>query len=177
MSDQRIAILLRAVNLGKRNKVPMAELRTLCGRLGLQGVSTYIASGNIICDAPEDIGRALRDLESAIEAEFGVATPAIARTHTELSNALHANPYTGYEDKLMHVVYLADEPEPAGVAALAERDFGPDACTVVGREVYANYAHGSHGSKLTPPVLQRLLGVPGTARNWRTAIKLAELTA
>lgn len=177
MSDQRIAILLRAVNLGKHNKVPMAELRTLCGRLGLEGVSTYIASGNIICDAPEDVDVAVRELESGIEAQFGVATPAIARTHAELAAVLDANPYTAFEDRLMHVVYLADEPDPAGVAALAERDFGPDECTVVGREVYANYADGLHGSKLTPPVMQRLLGVPGTARNWRTAATLAELTA
>lgn len=173
----RIAILLRAVNLGNHNKVPMADLRTLCGRLGLRDVSTYIASGNIVCAAPDDVDGTLRELEAAIEAEFGVATPAIARTHEELVTVLAANPYADFEDKLMHVVYLAGEPDSDGVAALAERDFGPDECTVVGREVYANYAAGSHGSKLTPPVMQRLLGVAGTARNWRTAKKLADLTA
>ncbi|MGH3360170.1 MAG: DUF1697 domain-containing protein [Nocardioidaceae bacterium] len=172
----RVSILLRAVNLGKRNKVPMAELRTLCEHIGLRDVSTYIASGNIVCAAPDDLDGTLRELESAIEAEFGVATPAIGRTHAELDAVVAANPYSAFEPKLMHVVYLAGQPDADGVAALAERDFGPDECTVVGREVYTRYADNTHASKLTPPVMQRLLGVPGTARNWRTALKLAELT-
>lgn len=173
----RNAILLRAVNVGKHNRVPMAELRTLCEHLGLREVSTYIASGNIICDSPADLDSVLRDLEAAIAAEFGVETPAIGRTHAELEAAVAANPYTEFTDKLVHVVYLAAEPDPSGVAALAERDFGTDECTVVGREVYARYANASYNSKLTPPVMQKLLGVPGTARNWRTALKLVELTA
>lgn len=173
----RAAILLRAVNLGGRNKVPMAELRPLCERIGLRDVSTYIASGNILCATPERPDELLRELESAIEAEFGVTTTAVARTHDELDAVVAGNPYTDFEPRLLHVVYLAGLPDADGVAALAERDFAPDECTVVGREVYARYATGSHASKLTPPVMQRLLGVPGTARNWRTALKLAELTA
>ncbi|UYM07220.1 DUF1697 domain-containing protein [Solicola gregarius] len=176
MPVERVAILLRAVNVGGYNKVPMAELRTLCGRLGLREVTTYVASGNIACAAPPDLDATLRQVEAAIADEFGVETPAIGRTHTDLETAVANNPYTGFEPKLMHVVYLAGEADPDGASALCERDFGDDECTVIGREVYARYATGVQGSKLTPLVMQKLLGVPGTARNWRTAQKLVELT-
>lgn len=177
MAGERVAILLRAVNVGGHNRVPMAELRTLCGRLGLRDVATYVASGNIACAAPPDLDAMLRMVETAIAEEFGVETPAIGRTHAELEAAVAGNPYTAFEPKLMHVVYLAGEPDAEGVTALAGRDFGKDECQVVGREVYVRYATGVQGTKLTPPVMQRLLGVPGTARNWRTAQKLVELTA
>src|SRR5690625_5272135 len=175
--DGRVAILLRAVNLGKRNRVPMAELRTLCERLGLRDVGTYVASGNVTCAAPADLDAALRTLEAAIVEEFGVDTPAIGRTHSELAAAVGANPYTDFDPKLMHVVYLAAEPDTGGAAALSDRDFGEDECRVVGREVYARYAGGVHNSKLSATTIEKHLGVPGTARNWRTAQKLVELTA
>lgn len=45
--------LLRVVNLGARNKVPMAQLRTLLEDAGYDGVRTYIASGNVILDGPK----------------------------------------------------------------------------------------------------------------------------
>ena len=176
MSD-RVAILLRAVNLGKHNKVPMAELRTLCGRLGLRDVATYVASGNIVCAAPPDLDTTLREVEGAIADEFGVVTPAIGRTHAELEAAVAANPYTGFEPKLMHIVYLAGLPDVDGVATLADRDFGEDSCQVIDREVYAWYAGSVHRSKLSAATLEKSLGVAGTARNWRTAQKLVELTA
>ncbi|MDN5854975.1 MAG: DUF1697 domain-containing protein, partial [Actinomycetia bacterium] len=99
MSD-RVAILLRAVNLGKHNRVPMAELRALCERLGIRDVGTYVASGNIVCAAPPDLGAELRRLETAIADEFGVETPAIGRTHAELAAAVDANPYVDFEPKL-----------------------------------------------------------------------------
>ena len=176
MSD-RVAILLRAVNVGGRNKVPMAQLRTLCERLGLRDVATYVASGNVACSAPSDLDATLRTLSSAIAEEFGVETPAIGRTHAELRAAVAANPYTEFEPKLMHIVYLADVPEASGAGELASRDFGDDLCTVIGREVYARYADGSRNSKLSATTMEKLLGVRGTARNWRTAQKLVELTA
>ena len=155
----------------------MADLRALCGRIGLAEVSTYIASGNIICSAPPDLDASLRELEATIADEFGVETPAIGRTHDELVAAVEHSPYAEFEPKLMHIVYLADEPSAEGVDALHGRDFGDDVCRVVGREVYVRYATGVQGTKLTPVLMQKLLGVPGTARNWRTAQKLIELTS
>ena len=51
----------------------------------------------------------------------------------------------------------------------------PDAFDVRGREVYLSYPNGSGRTKLNLAYLERVLGVEGTARNWRTVRRLAEL--
>ena len=41
-------VVLRGINVGGKNKVPMAPLRELLGELGFPNVATYIASGNVV---------------------------------------------------------------------------------------------------------------------------------
>ena len=56
----RYACMIRAVNVGGRRKMKMAELRALCGRLGLADVQTYLQSGNLIAGTslgPEAVSR------------------------------------------------------------------------------------------------------------------------
>lgn len=57
------AILLRGINVGGKNKVPMAGLAAWLEELGFSSVSTYIASGNVILRSDE---RA-EDIEARIE--------------------------------------------------------------------------------------------------------------
>jgi uncharacterized protein (DUF1697 family) len=50
--------LLRGINVGGRNRVPMAALRTLFEDLGFSNVATYIASGNVLLETdrrPDEI--------------------------------------------------------------------------------------------------------------------------
>ena len=70
----RSALLLRAVNVSGRNRVPMAELRALLAeRTTLTGISTYIASGNVICDTPDDDSAACAEVRALIAEAFDVA--------------------------------------------------------------------------------------------------------
>jgi uncharacterized protein (DUF1697 family) len=62
----------------------------------------------------------------------------------------------------------------AAVAALAARDFGRDRATVVGSDVYLCYPGGQGRSKMSGAVLEKLLGVPITVRNWNITTALAE---
>lgn len=49
-----ILTLLRGINVGRKNKVSIAELKDLISRLGYENVITYINSGNIIFDANDN---------------------------------------------------------------------------------------------------------------------------
>jgi uncharacterized protein (DUF1697 family) len=73
-------LLLRGINVGGRNKVPMAELRQLLGDLGYSNVSTYIASGNVLLrsDRPE------AEIKERIEA----ALPRALRLDSEIVGVL-----------------------------------------------------------------------------------------
>jgi uncharacterized protein (DUF1697 family) len=172
----RWVALLRAVNLGARNKVPMAELRTLLNDAGYGAVHTYIASGNVLFDGPEDPAAVASSLERLIADAFGVNTTAIMRTPEQLATVVAGHPF-GDDTSRSHVVFLAREPEPDAIDRLATVDHTPDRALLAGANVYLQYPAGVQGSRLSAARLERLLGLPGTHRNWRTVVALAELAA
>lgn len=173
----RSALLLRAVNVGGRNRVPMAELRDAL-RAELGDVSTYIASGNIVCEHPSDPVAACARVRKLIAAEFGVDTPVILRSHEALQKALGENPFPDASDKMLHAMFLEDAAAPGAVESLRERASAGERLELVGDDLWIDFGDGGvQGTKLTKAVLDRALGVAGTARNLRTVRKLAELTA
>jgi uncharacterized protein (DUF1697 family) len=66
----RYLVLLRGINVGGRNKVPMAELRALLESHGHTTVSTYIASGNVILSSDQSAAAIRRELEAALPKTF-----------------------------------------------------------------------------------------------------------
>lgn len=175
----RGVLLLRAVNVSGRNLVPMVRLRELlASETDLVNVSTYIASGNIICDEMVDTASVCARVREVIAAEFEVDTPVIARTHVELTASLDAQPFRAGVEKLVHAMFLEAEPAHGAIAALETRLVPGEEITLVGRDLWISYsAAGVHSTKLTKAVLDRALGVAGTARNLRTTRKLADLSA
>jgi uncharacterized protein (DUF1697 family) len=160
--------LLRGINVGGRNKVPMAELRRLFEECGCTEVSSYIQSGNVLFTADEP-DRAV--LEAAVAENFGVTSPIVLRSSEQLARIVAAHPF-GADTSHTHVAFLGATPgafDPPNVA--------PDRFELVGSDVYLQYPNGVHGSKLTGALLERRLGVTATIRNWRTVTRLAELTS
>ena len=164
--------LLRAVNVGG-NKVPMAELRAVCAELGYADASTFIASGNVVFPtaAPE-----AAVLEAAIAAHFGFDTTVVYRTAAQLAKLVAAKPF-GKRTADAYVAFLARKPARASFEALSTSDYPDEAWERVGEDLVLLYPSGFHRAKLTTARLERLLNVPATMRNWRTATKLAELAA
>jgi uncharacterized protein (DUF1697 family) len=75
--------LIRGINVGSARKLPMADLRALCSKLGLERPQTYIQSGNLIVDANGDKAALRRLLEKEITARFGFAVDVVVRAATE----------------------------------------------------------------------------------------------
>lgn len=174
----RSVLLLRAVNVSGRNAVPMARLREMlaaCADLG--EVSTYIASGNIICATPADPVDACAVVRRLIASEFDVDTPVIHRTHEQLASSEAAQPFPEGEERFVHAMFLEGEPRPDAVPALTPRLQPGERLALIGDDLWIDYGSGGvHSTKLTRAVLDRALGVEGTARNLRTTRKLIELT-
>ncbi len=165
--------LLRGINVGGRNRVPMAELRDLFEQAGLGSVSSYIQSGNVLFASDAADRDALsRQLEQAVLEIFGVSSPVVLRTAAELRRIAGSPPF-GPDTSQTYVAFLDREPVEPG--ALASFDPAPDRFELVGTEVYLVYPNGVHGSRLTGSLIERRLGVTATLRNWRTVSKLAEL--
>ena len=172
----RWVALLRAVNLGARNKVPMAELRARLEAAGYGDVRTYVASGNVLLDGPRSAAALSAELESLIADAFGVAATVMLRKPRELAALVAAHPF-GTDTSETHVVFLAARPAKAAAARLEAADAGADLAVLAGANVYLRLPRGVHGSRLSGARIEKLLGVPATLRNWRTVTTLAELAA
>ena len=188
--------LLRGINVGGRNKVPMADLREVVASLGHTGVSTYIQSGNVLFStAEEDTAKLAAALESAIEERFGIWSSVVVLSRDELAQVLAGNPYPDEPNpKLVHVVFLSAElPGPwldrisaaeSAAAAKGSRDTVRLAGPAAGQP-QAMFLHTPDGFgpselaqnvfKIIAPPKKSRPGLAATARNWATATKLLSL--
>lgn len=177
-STTRWIALLRGINVGGGNRLPMADLRVTMAELGFERVTTYIQSGNIVFDADDaDEQRLAERLAAAIADRHGTSVPVVLRTAAEIGRVAERHPAIGggLDPKLLHVHFLDAAPSARSVASLDPRAHAPDGWVVDGREVYVHYPNGSGRSKLTIDVFERAFGVTATARNLNTVRKLVEL--
>jgi uncharacterized protein (DUF1697 family) len=174
----RYAVLLRAVNVGGNNKVPMARLRELAVDLGYTDVATYVQSGNLIVTAnttkPAEVERAVA---AAILDDLGVDVAVIARTRKELAAVIAANPFEEIADdpKRLLVNFLTGQPSTEALEALDRAEFLPERYEFGDRCVYQWFPDGVGRSKLAAAPWDRRLGVRGTGRNWRTVLTLVDM--
>ena len=166
--------LLRAVNVGGR-KVPMADLKALCARLGYADVQTYVASGNLVFTAPGGAAKVQKELQAGIEARFKLEVPVVVRTADQWAAYL-ANPFEDGLPKLVHLALSQKAPDPGCAAALQARAAAGEKVKHVGDALWIDFADsGVARSKLTPSAIDKAVGSPTTARNWNTVRKLAGL--
>jgi uncharacterized protein (DUF1697 family) len=171
--------LLRGINLAGRNRLPMKGLSALFTDAGCTDVRTYVQSGNVVFQAGPDLARRIPDvIEKAIRHQFGISVPVITRSAAELRAAARANPYLAREKDTtrLHVAFLAAKPTAAQIKSLDPDRSPPDEFTVRGREVYLRLPNGMGRTKLSNAYLDARLGTTSTLRNWRTVLKLVEMT-
>ena len=183
--------LLRGINVGGRNKVPMADLREVVTSLGHTGVTTYIQSGNVLFSTAEtDTAELAAALEAAIEERFGIWASVVVLSRDELADVLAGNPYPDEPNpKLVHVVFLAAEPPKdlldritAAESAAAAKG-GRDTARAGGPVLFLHTPDGFGTSELaqalfriiSPPTKKQTPGLAATARNWATSTKLLAL--
>ena len=171
--------LLRGINVGGNRLLKMADLREIFVAAGADDVATYIQSGNVVFTHPARSERTLAaELERRIAKAAGFAVPVVLRTAGQLARVIEDCPFPDADAGHLHVAFLAARPV-ANVPAIDARAFAPERCAAVGRELYLYLPDGMGRSKLAAAVLAKpkAIGAGGTARNWRTVLKLNELAS
>ena len=177
-NSTRHVALLRGINVGGKNMLPMSELAKMFTKAGCANVRTFIQSGNVIFEADADLaGRLAKIISAQIEKKFGCKIPVVLRTARELAEVAASNPFlkTGAPEDMLFVMFLADLPKSENLAALDAKRSPTDEFIVQGREVYLKLENAAR-SKLTNAYFDSKLATVSTARNWRTVLKLLELT-
>jgi len=176
-ASNRHVALLRGINVGGKNVLPMKDLARLFVESGCSEVRTYIQSGNVVYSASATVAwKAPTLLPAAIEREFGFAIPIQTRSAAELRAVVAGNPLLAdHEEPALAVMFLAQAPTAKQIAALDPDRSPGDTFVVRGREIYLACPNGFARTKLTNTWFDTRLGTISTARNWRTTTKLLEL--
>jgi uncharacterized protein (DUF1697 family) len=170
--------LLRGVNVGGNNLLPMKSLASLFEAAGCARVRTYIQSGNVVFDAAEKLAaRVPSEISRAIAGAHGFDVSLQLRSADELAAIARKNPWPDADPARLLVMFLAEAPSKKQVSALDPKRSPPDEFVVRGREIYLHAPNGFGGSKLSNAWFDKQLGTVSTGRNWRTVLKLLEMAA
>lgn len=162
--------LLRAVNVGGTGKLPMAELKAMCERIGCEKVRTYIASGNVVFSSKKSAASLQKALEKELANYAGKAVGVHLRTPEEMAAVLAANPFPNAAKNRTLAIFLDEKPTAAVLASISGQQDEEVALGV--REIYVSYGQAMGQSKLKIPAAKS-----GTARNMNTVAKLVEMAA
>lgn len=168
---------LRAINVGGHT-VKMARLRLLFEALALTRVETYIASGNVLFEAPDEDSHALKDrIETALKEALGYKVSAFLRTPAEVAAVAGYKPFQPGELEgaaAFNVAFLSAALDEEARRKLMALRTAIDDFHVQGREVYWLCRKRQSESTFSNAVLERTLGQPSTLRGMRTIQKLVK---
>jgi len=177
----RYIAILRGINVGANRKVLMADLKILLTKLGLENIQTYIQSGNLIFDLanPESIPTLEERLHLAISDTFDFDIPVIVRTSEEMEQSIAINPFLKQNDadiEKLHLTFLKETPTAELIEKMKGFDFSPDRYEIIGNNVFVYCENGYGRTKITNDFFEKKLKISATTRNWKTVMKLLELS-
>lgn len=174
----RLIVLLRGVNLAGRNRVSMSELRDALAEAGFTDVGTYVQSGNVVLSSSKPAKRVRAEVERLLAERFGLDVGVVVRTRAELAKIVERNPLGKVvkDPKLYQVTFLEKRPGAEVMRKLEAAATAKESVVSHGRELYAWHPEGVGRSKLAALMSGKGLGMPATARNWRTVTKLLEMS-
>ena len=171
----KLVAFLRAINVGG-HVVTMDELRALFTKMGLDGVETFIASGNVIFESRARGGAALvRKIEAGLEKALGYEVKTFLRTGAEIAAVGAFSPFTPKQwdaARTKVVGFLAESPGKAALASLMALRSATDDFHVNGREIYWVSTLGQGESKFSNVLLERTLKTSTTFRGINTIHRL-----
>ncbi|MDB4224821.1 DUF1697 domain-containing protein [Granulosicoccus sp.] len=176
-SSKKWIALIRGIGPSTHKKMSMEVLRESCKVSGLDAVSTYIASGNLLFESAKPKAALMQILTKVLHS-YDLENAVILRTPAELKKVVLANPHPQAALKRPShclVVFYNHKVDLNSTDKLKQWP-GPESISSLSREICVDYIDGVGTSKLTPAVLDREVGQPGTARNWNTINRLIALT-
>lgn len=169
-------ILFRGV--GGATQLPTAPLRAALTEAGFENVATYINSGNAVVKSRLGREKAVKTIAGICREKFGFDKAIYAPTLAEWRELIANNPFPNNTEpgNLMHAALLDGSPKAENISALKALAAEGDRFAVVGNVAYLHTPRGFSNSKLSER-FDKGIGVPNTARNWNTVLKLEALAA
>ena len=173
----RYALLLRGINVGTKNSLPMVELRAMLEKLGCSDVATYVQSGNAVFTTKLGAAALTKGIEAALEKYMGRPIATTLRTLSQLETIIDKNPFAEVAVKPAYlcVTFLSHAPTKTELAPLLAQDWGPELVKVAGNEIYSWHPNGQSKGTLALAISKLRLRGAVTTRNWNTVLKLRDM--
>jgi uncharacterized protein (DUF1697 family) len=170
-------LLLRGINLARRNRIAMPELREALADAGFGDVRTHLQSGNVVVSSTAKADDVARKAQRLIAKEFGLEIAVLVRTRAQFAKVVECNPLqkVAKNPKRYQVSFLDRKPTREVMRRVEEAAAPAERVVAVGREIYAWHPEGVGRSRLWTLLAGQRLGVTATARNWTTVTKLLKL--
>jgi uncharacterized protein (DUF1697 family) len=168
-------LLFRGV--GGKTQLPTKPLRDALGAAGFENAGTYINSGNAYLESAKPRAEVLKVVGELCSRKFGFEKDIYAVTLPEWRKLIANNPFPDAAlatPKYVHAAVLAKKPEKAAVEKVRGYAAAGEAIEVVDKVAYLHTPHGFGTSKLAER-FDKVIGVPNTARNWNSVLKLLAL--
>jgi uncharacterized protein (DUF1697 family) len=169
--------MLRGINVGTQKRMSMETLRGIYIDLGLEHVSTYVQSGNVVFESNDQSGLVNR-IEAQIEQSCGYITEVFIRQAEELKRILACNPFLNDRNEdpnKLHVTFYYRPPSETMLSKLTAPAGTTDEFAVAEMAVYLYCPNGYGKTKLSSSYFERRLGIPVTTRNWNTVNALYKM--
>lgn len=169
--------LLRGINVGGNNLLPMKDLAALLTSAGFADVKTYFQSGNVVFRGSVARASAVsKRISTAIAERRGIEPRVLVLGPRDLQRAAAANPFpdAAADPKSLHLFFLCESPRAPDLDSLARLKSRSEEFALAGSVFYLHAPDGIARSRLAQNV-DRFLGVPTTARNWRTVCALLQM--
>lgn len=169
--------LLRGINVGGSNSLPMKDLVPMLENSGAQNIRTYIQSGNAVFEHPdEDMTRLSERIVLGIGKHRGFTPQVLLLSQAEFVQAITENPFTQHisEGSALHLGFLTETPENVDMEKLLRLKSESEKFKLVNRVFYLYAPEGVGRSKLAAGA-EKVLGVVMTDRNWKTVCKIRDL--
>jgi uncharacterized protein (DUF1697 family) len=176
MSEQRLILLFRGINVGGNKSVKMDALRRVLADAGFTDVATYIQSGNVALTSTHDERETAALVEATFPEAFGFTSRPTVRSLDAWRALVAGNPFAApaaEDGRRVHAVILDDAPVGGAVEAL--RAVATSEQMELRDGVLYLHTPDGFGRSEVAKALDRALKVPLTARNWNTVVKLLEL--
>lgn len=174
-TDCAYVLLLRGVNVGGKNRLPMQILREVLQNKGYVRVQTYIQSGNAVFWGPQGLNHTDEQaIAQAIQIEQGFQPQVYLRSQDQWQQVLEQSPFALTEGKTVHVYFCAHAPTQPDLAKLEAAQTERERFVLHKTAFYLHTPDGLGRSRLAAGI-EKALGVPCTARNGKTVLALDAL--
>lgn len=172
---QSMVVLLRSVNVGGKNKIIMAELKSTLAKAGFLNPDTYIQSGNVVVESPLTPAQTRESILQLIQTQFKLAIDTVVLAKKRFLEIAAALPFADADVSKCHVTFLNRTVKADELAVIEPFIRDGEQVRIDRQIVYLHCPHGYGNTKLTNGLFERKWNTSATTRNWKTVQILAEM--